>query len=176
MYKNFSLLSTAAIASVFAIGSLTSPAQAQLANSGNLTAEVSALRNKTGQVCFSLFDSSKGFPNNDESIVETKCVSAEASEEASTEASEETSTEALEDMTEAISVTFESLPLGTYAVTVFHDENEDGEMNQGSFGIPLEGFGFSKNPAVTTRAPEFSETAIILVSRETTTEIELIYY
>jgi len=169
MRKNFSLLSLAAVTTVFGI---TSNVQAQLNNSGDLTAEVSTLRNKTGQVCFSLFDSSKGFPNDNESIVETKCVSAEAE----LDAGEDVAEEILEETEAPVSVTFESLPLGTYAITVFHDENEDGEINQGGFGIPLEGFGFSKNPDITTRAPEFSETAIVVVGRETTTEIELIYY
>lgn len=237
MPKNFSLFSivTVAIASAFTSALIpTRNAQAQFANSGNLTAEVSALRNKTGQVCFSLFDSSKGFPNDDDSIVETKCVSLDPQAEDDMEASvsddaaevadsavmasegsdvelsdavlsevelsevgvadaeasdvnisnaaisgAEASEAAAADTEEthaSVSVTFESLPLGTYAVSVFHDENEDGEINQGGFGIPLEGFGFSKNPPITTRAPEFSETAVIVVGADTTTEIELIYY
>ena len=161
-----SLLSLSAIAATF---TPSLPAKAQFDNGASLTAEVSALRNKTGQVCFSLFDSGKGFPNDAEAIVDTQCVSAENYAEAA-DAEATTESEAV------IAVTFESLPLGTYAVSVFHDENEDGEINRGGFGIPLEGFGFSQNPAITTRAPEFSETAIIVVGSETTTEIELIYY
>ena len=203
MHSNIAL-SLAAIATTLAS---SFSAQAQFANSGNLTAEVSSLRNETGQVCFSLFDSSKGFPNDKESIVETKCVSAALSADsdaaetaaqsgetqsvetqsgetqgAETQGAETQSVETQGAETQgaeaegSLSVTFESLPLGTYAVSVFHDENEDGQINQGGFGIPLEGFGFSQNPAITTRAPEFSETAIIVVGAETKTEIELIYY
>ena len=188
MHSNIAL-SLAAIATTLAS---SFSAQAQFANSGNLTAEVSSLRNETGQVCFSLFDSSKGFPNDKESIVETKCVSAalSADSDAAETAAQSGETQSVETQSGetqgaetqgaeaegSLSVTFESLPLGTYAVSVFHDENEDGQINQGGFGIPLEGFGFSQNPAITTRAPEFSETAIIVVGAETKTEIELIYY
>ena len=220
MRRNISLFSLATIA-IAATLSTSHSAQAQLSGSVSLTAEVSSLRNKLGQVCFSLFNSSKGFPNDSTSIVETKCVSAQSgaalpetedpsattqnvetqtteaqtTETRTTEAqiTEAQTTEETEDAVSdsaasdtavsdsavsdtTISVTFESLPLGTYAVSVFHDENEDGQINQGGFGIPLEGFGFSQNPSITTRAPEFSETAIIVVGAETKTEIELIYY
>lgn len=210
MRRNISLFSLATIA-IAATLSTSHSAQAQLSGSVSLTAEVSSLRNKLGQVCFSLFNSSKGFPNDSTSIVETKCVSAQSGaalpetedpsattqnvETQTTEAqtTETRTTEETEDAVSdsaasdtavsdsavsdtTISVTFESLPLGTYAVSVFHDENEDGQINQGGFGIPLEGFGFSQNPSITTRAPEFSETAIIVVGAETKTEIELIYY
>ena len=148
------------------------PATSSIANSGSITAKVSALRNQTGQVCFSLFDSSKGFPNNSEAIVETKCISASSVDTSDRDVAEADTADA----PASLSVTFEALPIGTYAATAFHDENEDGDINQGNFGIPLEGFGFSQNPPVTTRAPEFSETAIIVVGAQTTTEIELIYY
>lgn len=75
-----------------------------------------------------------------------------------------------------LAVTFPDIAPGTYAVSVLHDENADGELNTGNFGIPLEGFGFSQNPEIRTAAPEFSEAAIVVVGRETTTQVELIYY
>ena len=36
------------------------------------------------------------------------------------------------------------LPFGAYAISVFHDTNEDGELNT-LFGIPKEPYGFSNN-------------------------------
>ncbi|MEL6488347.1 MAG: DUF2141 domain-containing protein [Cyanobacteria bacterium J06621_3] len=74
-----------------------------------------------------------------------------------------------------IVMTFPNLVSGTYAVAVLHDENSDQQMNEGTFGIPTEGFGFSRNPVVTTGAPEFSEVAIFVLG-DTTTEIELVYF
>lgn len=80
-------------------------------------------------------------------------------------------------ITEAVLiVTFADIEPGTYAVSVMHDENADGTLNTGSFGIPREGFGFSQNPEIGTSAPEFSEAAIVVVGRETTTQVKLIYY
>jgi uncharacterized protein (DUF2141 family) len=129
-----------------------------LPTTGRLTVTALELQNTTGQVCFSLFDSGVDFPNNPEAIVDNKCVTA---------------TPAAED--QPLSVTFENLALGTYAVSILHDENEDSTMNVGMFGIPKEGFGFSRNPAIRTSAPDFSEAAIV-VGSDTSTEIELIYY
>ncbi|NJM99466.1 MAG: DUF2141 domain-containing protein [Phormidesmis sp. RL_2_1] len=71
---------------------------------------------------------------------------------------------------------FEGLEPGTYAVSVLHDENGDNQLDTGMFGIPAEGFGFSGNPAIQMRAPEFSEAAVVVFGNKTTTEIDLIYY
>ena len=42
-------------------------------------------------------------------------------------------------------VVFENVPYGIYAIKVFHDEDEDGEMNTNFLGIPSEAYGFSNN-------------------------------
>jgi uncharacterized protein (DUF2141 family) len=43
------------------------------------------------------------------------------------------------------SVRFDKLTPGSYAVTVFHDLNDNGELDTGFFGIPKEPVGFSNN-------------------------------
>jgi uncharacterized protein (DUF2141 family) len=43
-----------------------------------------------------------------------------------------------------ITVVFENLKPGEYAVSVIHDENENAELDKNSFGIPKEGFCFGK--------------------------------
>lgn len=40
---------------------------------------------------------------------------------------------------------FEGLAPGEYAVAAFHDENANGEMDRGLFGIPTEGTGASND-------------------------------
>ncbi len=42
-------------------------------------------------------------------------------------------------------VEFENIPFGTYAIKVFHDENEDGNLDTNFLGIPSEAYGFSNN-------------------------------
>lgn len=41
--------------------------------------------------------------------------------------------------------TFERLPFGTYAIKVFHDEDNSGKFPTGNFGIPKVQYGFSNN-------------------------------
>ena len=53
---------------------------------------------------------------------------------------------------------FRAVAPGNYAIAAFHDANSDGKLNA-SFGIPTEGFAFSRNPAMKMRAPRFNEAA-----------------
>lgn len=41
--------------------------------------------------------------------------------------------------------TFKNLPQGTYAISLFHDENDNGEMDTNFLGIPNEHYGASNN-------------------------------
>ena len=43
---------------------------------------------------------------------------------------------------------------GTYAIAVVHDENSNNKMDLAIF-LPREGFGFSRNPAITVGPPSF---------------------
>lgn len=42
-------------------------------------------------------------------------------------------------------ITFKNVPPGTYAVSVFHDENDNGKMDVNGLGIPIEDFGCSND-------------------------------
>ncbi len=44
-----------------------------------------------------------------------------------------------------VTVTFEGLEPGEYAVKLYHDINDDGEMNTNPFGMPTEPFAFSND-------------------------------
>jgi len=55
------------------------------------------------------------------------------------------------------SVKFNSLKAGTYAIRYFHDENENGELDTGTFGIPTEGFGFSNDARGFMGPPSFDD-------------------
>ncbi len=57
---------------------------------------------------------------------------------------------------------FRSLPEGTYAIAFFHDENDNGKFDQGFLGVPLEGFGFSRDAKVVLGPPKFEEAALTL--------------
>ena len=46
---------------------------------------------------------------------------------------------------ETVTIVFENIPSGEYAVSLYHDENGNGKLDTGLFGIPTEKYGFSNN-------------------------------
>ncbi|MEM1327421.1 MAG: DUF2141 domain-containing protein [Bacteroidota bacterium] len=55
-----------------------------------------------------------------------------------------------------VEVTFEQSAAGYYAITLFHDENSDQQLNtEGLFGMPSESYGFSNNPTLLFGPPSF---------------------
>ena len=62
---------------------------------------------------------------------------------------------------------FEEIPAGPFAVSVFHDENDDGELDSDTLGIPSEDYGFSRDARDMFGAPSFKEARIELAAGET---------
>jgi uncharacterized protein (DUF2141 family) len=54
---------------------------------------------------------------------------------------------------------FNGLAAGTYAVAVFHAENNETQMETGLFGKPKQGYGFSRNPSSMFGPPGFESAA-----------------
>jgi uncharacterized protein (DUF2141 family) len=52
------------------------------------------------------------------------------------------------------------VPKGTWAVLVYQDENENGELDRNLLGIPKENYGFSRDAAGRFGPPSFDEAAI----------------
>ena len=52
-------------------------------------------------------------------------------------------------------VRFDGLPRGSYALAVIHDANNNARLDT-LVGIPREGFGFSRNPAIGFGPPRFA--------------------
>ena len=59
-----------------------------------------------------------------------------------------------------VKVTFEDLPAGDYAVSVIHDENENGELDSNAFGMPKEGFAFGNNAMGSFGPPSFDKAKV----------------
>ena len=53
--------------------------------------------------------------------------------------------------------TFHAVPPGEYAIGVFHDANNDMELNKNAFGVPSEGLGFSNNASARFGPPDFKK-------------------
>lgn len=137
------------------LGGAMVPAHGQLEQT-QLAVEISGLNEPMGQVCLNLFDSGSGFPSNRDQALQTQCI------------------ETVPDVpTVAV---FENLVPGSYAVSAFHDANEDREFNRNFVGMPAEGFGFSRNPEALTGPPDFGEAVVLVAGAETKIEIELSYF
>lgn len=93
------------------------------------------------------------------------------------------SAEAWEDSSKAISVgkdsvtgpsvrlIFPNLAAGRYAVKLYHDEDNDGQLDSNMLGVPSEGYGFSNNPQVLGE-PDFDE-AMFIIDGDTNIKITL---
>jgi uncharacterized protein (DUF2141 family) len=70
---------------------------------------------------------------------------------------------------------FQSLKPGRYAVTLFHDENDDGKFNRSLIGLPLEGYGFSNDAKVMLGPPSFDKAAFDVGETGATITIHIVY-
>lgn len=96
----------------------------------NLQISFNDLPSSNGKLLFLIFASEEGFPDNEKTSV--KSISIPASEKSY----------ALD------------LPAGEYAISVIHDENDNGSLDT-FLGIPREAFGFSNNPRIFFGPPSF---------------------
>jgi uncharacterized protein (DUF2141 family) len=56
-----------------------------------------------------------------------------------------------------VTVRFDSLPNGNYAVKLFHDANQNGVLDKNVLGIPKEKYGFSNNAMRAFGPPAYAE-------------------
>ena len=106
----------------------------------NLTIHIGGLRNTRGTIRLSLYDRAETFLEAGGRIARLK----------------EPVT------TNPMRVSFTGLPPGTYAVTVVHDENDNGKLDRNLLGIPREGYGFSNDAPVGLGPPSFAKAAVTL--------------
>lgn len=59
-------------------------------------------------------------------------------------------------------VTFKDLPPGEYAVSVFHDRNDNEELDTNVLGIPKEGFAFGNNAMGMFGPPSFEKCSVVI--------------
>lgn len=70
---------------------------------------------------------------------------------------------------------FDGVPPGTYAVAVFHAENNETQLQTNFLGQPKEGYGFSRNPSTTFGAPDFSSAAYAYAGGTTSWPVQITY-
>ncbi|HXB30509.1 MAG TPA: DUF2141 domain-containing protein [Puia sp.] len=95
-----------------------------IASNGTLTVTILDLKNNQGRVSVALYNKEAAFPKSPDKAV--KILFAPIRDKKSI-------------------VVFDSLPPGEYAISVYHDENNNGKMDTNFFGIPKEGVGASND-------------------------------
>jgi len=61
--------------------------------------------------------------------------------------------------TAPITVAFDNLPAGTYAVGAYHDENTNDHLDTNLLGLPTEGYALSNGVRAVTSKPTFQQAA-----------------
>lgn len=74
-----------------------------------------------------------------------------------------------------LSYTFKKIPNGTYAVSIFHDENSNAKLDKNFLGIPKEGYGFSNNTKTTLLAPSFNDAEFKVSTQTINIKIKMEY-
>ena len=57
-------------------------------------------------------------------------------------------------------VVIRDVPPGVYAAQAVHDENANQDLDRNALGLPLEGFGFSRDAPLRAGPPRFEEAAV----------------
>ena len=121
---------------------------------GVLRAEVSALRSDQGSVLCALYSSYEGFPGDPQKALVTISAQIQSGK--------------------AICEFARATP-GTYAVSVVHDEDSDGKMKTGWFGIPKEGVGASNDAKGSFGPPKFNAARFDYPGGALVLKIHLVY-
>ena len=125
------------------------PSQASL-----IHVEIAGLRNDKGQVLCALYSSPEGFPKD------SKKAFAHASSAISNGRA---------------ACDFPGIASGTYAVSVFHDENSNGKLDTNFMGIPREGVGASNNAKGHLGPPKFRDASFRFADSRIDLEITINY-
>jgi len=125
------------------------------AQAAHLLLQVHLPSNAHGRVAYLLFDSRDGFPQD-----KAKAVKHGFSNSVG------------HDLLETIDVG--DLPAGSYAASVYLDENENGKLDSGLFGIPKEPVGASNNPRRRMGPPRFEDCIFTMGSSPLSLSIQLV--
>lgn len=152
MLKNtkfdFPLILLAALALPLAANAEESPA-----SDFSLTVQVWNIQNDEGQIGCSLYVSKEGFPTKPEKAAKRTFVKQQAGK---------------------ASCTFNGVKPGTYAVSVMHDADSDGELKTNMVGRPKEWWGVSNDvPAERFGPPKYERATFKLTGAPKTIQVKL---
>ena len=77
--------------------------------------------------------------------------------------------------TSPVTVVFENLPAGTYAVGAFHDENANDHLDTNFLGLPTEGYALSNGIRAVTSKPTFQQAAFAVGNAGAAVSLQIRY-
>ena len=101
----------------------------------SLSVEVIGVKNSQGNINIAIYNSSEDFLKFDK-VYKTDSIEAQSG---------------------ITKILIEDLPIGSYALAIFHDENGNDELDTNWLGIPREAVGFSKAKMKTFGPPSFKD-------------------
>jgi uncharacterized protein (DUF2141 family) len=113
--------------------------------SGQVRIEVVGVRSDAGQLLAALFRGANGFPRHPEQAFGR--TSARIANK-------------------QVALVFEHVPAGPFAISLFHDENNDGKLETNGLGMPLEGYAFSRDARGHLGPPSFDAAQLTLAAGE----------
>jgi uncharacterized protein (DUF2141 family) len=128
--------------------------QVQAPQTNLIHIQIGGLRNNKGQVSCALYSSPDGFPKKSEKAI-AHVNSTILDNQAVCE--------------------FSGIAPGTYAISVFHDENSNGKLDANFMGIPREGVGASNNAKGHLGPPKFDDAAFQLSGGRVDLKIKINY-
>lgn len=109
----------------------------------NIKVTITKLQNNNGVVLVSLFKDGSGYPDKPEKAYgKEKAYIVEKN----------------------ATIIFKSVPPGSYAIAILHDENNNQKMDKNVLGIPKEGYGFSNNASAPFGPPSYKKASFIHTS------------
>ena len=107
------------------------------AQAARVIVTIQGTRNADGYLYVALFSEPEGFPDGDYSAQHLKLKAA----------------------AEPLTVVFDDLAPGTYAVGAYHDENNNGRLDTDFIGYPTEGYALSNGIRAVISRPRFIDAA-----------------
>lgn len=112
---------------------------------GRLEVTATGFETEEGKARFALFLDARGWPDEEETVFATGLVPISHGRAVAT---------------------FEDVPAGPFAVSVFHDKNENAKLDADFLGIPSEDYGFSADARDRFGPPSFDEARLDLAAGE----------
>jgi uncharacterized protein (DUF2141 family) len=156
MNKKSIFTSVVTIVAIFASGivlfSKPTEKSANINSKGNIIVEMTNFANNEGIVLVGIY---KDFPESSENMIMS--MKSEIKDK-------------------KVKVEFKDVPYGVYAISGFHDENKDGKLAKGMFGIPKEGIVTSNNAVGKMGPVKFEDAKFELKELSLKLEITVKYY